>query len=186
MADTNTYDLFQKVEKWTTKAKFNALDPRTIETGTEYNLAGAIDETDLGSDLQTKINGKLTTPTTPTAESAVTMLADGTVGTKLLSEFGGKIYEHYIMVIIGDYSCHPIVYSRNSNAMTQDEFKTLIGSNYLVVAADGNTPDDRACLFFTSGTSGYTIIGIVNNGGTAKYVNTSSTAGFFSDTVTEL
>ena len=25
MADTNTYDLFQKVEKWTTKEKFNAL-----------------------------------------------------------------------------------------------------------------------------------------------------------------
>ena len=94
MADTNTYDLFQKVEKWTTKENFNALGNLTeIETGTEYNLAGAIDETDLASDLQTKINGKLTAPTTPTAESAVTMLADGTVGTKLLSEIG-KLYLH--------------------------------------------------------------------------------------------
>ena len=97
MADTNTYDLFQKVEKWTTKEKFNALDPRTIETGTEYNLAGAIDETDLASDLQTKINGKLAKPTNPSAESAVTLSADGTVGTKLLSEIGGgggKLYLH--------------------------------------------------------------------------------------------
>ena len=98
MADTNTYDLFQKVEKWTTKEKFNALDPRTIATGTEYNLTGAIDETDLASDLQTKINGKLTKPANPSAESAVTMLADGTVGTKPLSEIGGGgLYRHKVM-----------------------------------------------------------------------------------------
>ena len=56
MADTNTYDSFQKVEKWTTRDKFNALDLSTIVTGTEYNLAGAIEESDLDSDLQTKIN----------------------------------------------------------------------------------------------------------------------------------
>ena len=56
MTDTNTYNSFQKVEKWTTKEKFNALDLSTIETGTEYNLAGAIEESDLDSDLQTKIN----------------------------------------------------------------------------------------------------------------------------------
>ena len=56
MADTNTYDSFQKVEKWTTREKFNAFDLSTIETGTEYNLAGAIEESDLDVDLQTKIN----------------------------------------------------------------------------------------------------------------------------------
>lgn len=46
--------------------------------------------------INTEINGKLTKPTTPTAESAVTMLADGTVGTKPLSEIGGggKLYKH--------------------------------------------------------------------------------------------
>lgn len=35
------------------------------------------------------INSKLVKPANPTYESAVTMLADGTVGTKLLSEIGG-------------------------------------------------------------------------------------------------
>lgn len=52
----------------------------------------------VNENLQTKINSKLTAPTTPTAESAVTMLADGTVATKLLSEIGGggKLYLHYI------------------------------------------------------------------------------------------
>lgn len=55
MADTNTYNSFQKVEKWTTKEKFNAFDLSTIETGTEYNLTGPIEESDLDSALQTKI-----------------------------------------------------------------------------------------------------------------------------------
>ena len=48
--------------------------------------------------VNTEINGKLTKPANPTAESAVTMLADGTVGTKLLSEIGGggKLYLHKV------------------------------------------------------------------------------------------
>lgn len=55
MADTNTYDSFQKVEKWTTKEKFNALGLSDIPVGTEYNLTGQVEESDLDSDLQTKI-----------------------------------------------------------------------------------------------------------------------------------
>ena len=46
---------------------------------------------------------KLTAPTIPTADSAVTMLADGTVGTKPLSEFGsggGKLYRHYVGLVV--------------------------------------------------------------------------------------
>lgn len=47
--------------------------------------------------INTEINGKLAKPTNPSAESAVTMLADGTVGTKLLSEIGGgKLYLHKV------------------------------------------------------------------------------------------
>ena len=48
--------------------------------------------------INTEINGKLNKPTNPSAESAVTMLADGTVGTKLLSEIGGggNLYRHIV------------------------------------------------------------------------------------------
>ena len=46
--------------------------------------------------INTEVNGKLTKPANPSAESAVTMLADGTVGTKPLSEIGGKLYLHDI------------------------------------------------------------------------------------------
>ena len=50
--------------------------------------------------INTEVNGKLTKPTNPSAESAVTMLANGTVGTKPLSEIGGgKLYMHRIKLI---------------------------------------------------------------------------------------
>lgn len=49
--------------------------------------------------INTELDGKLNKPANPSAESAVTMSADGTVGTKLLSEIGGgggggKLYLH--------------------------------------------------------------------------------------------
>lgn len=54
--------------------------------------------------INTEIDGKLTKPTNPSAESAVTMLADGTVGTKPLSEIGGggKLYKHRIQLMSSD------------------------------------------------------------------------------------
>ena len=56
--------------------------------------------------VNTEVSNKLTKPTNPSAESAVTMLADGTVGTKLLSEIGGggKLYRHEISVTVEENS----------------------------------------------------------------------------------
>lgn len=153
MADTNTYISKQKVEKWTTKEKFNALELATIETGTEYNLTGAIDETDLASNLQTKINGKLTAPTNPSAESAITMLADGTVGTKLLSEMR-KLYNHKLYFqTAGEYTLVWInLITSSDTAYTQpSQFISLINkipadviepSFEGIVEANGSTAAD--------------------------------------------
>ena len=60
------------------KQQFDTINERLLEIAN--NVAGG--------------SSKLTKPTNPSAESAVTMLADGTVGTKPLSEIGGKIYLH--------------------------------------------------------------------------------------------
>lgn len=86
---------------------------------------------------------KLTKPTTPTADSAVTMLADGTVGTKLLSEIGGggKLYRHNIYFFQGPPDGFYItVYSSKGTAYTPqtfvDEFLkengAIYGTGYLV------------------------------------------------------
>lgn len=135
MADTNNYDSFQKVEKWTTREKFNALDLSTIETGTEYNLTGKIGANDLDSELLVGINGKLTAPPKPLENSVVTMLADGTVGTKPLIEIGGgKIYRHHIILDVTydnagyqkiDGMIFIDIYSSSSTAITLDTIPQL-------------------------------------------------------------
>ena len=57
---------------------------------------------DIDNSILNVNNSKLTKPTNPSAESAVTMLADGTVGTKLLSEIGSseKFYVHNCSVVL--------------------------------------------------------------------------------------
>ena len=79
---------------------------------------------------------KLTKPTNPSAESAVTMLADGTVGTKLLSEIGGgKTYKHHITLSVtsdgagGYQSINGMIffdiYSSSSTAITVETIPQL-------------------------------------------------------------
>lgn len=145
MADTNTYDSFQKVEKWTTKEKFNALNLQTIATGTEYNLAGAIEESDLDSDLKNEINSKLNKPTTPSVESAVTLLSDGTVGTKPLSEIGvgGTLYRHDLHITrtaassVFGYSVYCSFYSSSNLKITSVANLRTVLSNAFTVMATG-------------------------------------------------
>lgn len=63
------------------KQQFDTINERLLEIAN--NVAGG--------------SSKLDKPTNPSAESAVTMLADGTVGTKPLSEIGGgKLYMHRV------------------------------------------------------------------------------------------
>ena len=194
MADTNTYISKQKVEKWTTKEKFNAFDLSTIETGTEYNLTGAIEESDLGSDLQTKINGKLTAPINPSAESAITMLADGTVGTKLLSEMR-KLYNHKLYFqTAGEYTLVWInLITSSDTAYTQpSQFISLINkipANVIepsfegIVEANGSTAADGTLKITLRGSG-------VNNSEVqpvaAAISITIDASTFVNDTVIEL
>lgn len=91
--------------------------------------------------VNTEINGKLTKPTNPSAESAVTMLSDGTVGTKPLSEIGGggrKVYRHHIKfdvtsTIQGYQNIDGLIfidiYSSSSTAITLDTIPQLESGN---------------------------------------------------------
>lgn len=78
---------------------YRDLEPQVRYDAEQVQLLKQADVT-INENLQTintEISGKLTKPTNPSAESAVTMLADGTVGTKPLSEIGGgggKLYMH--------------------------------------------------------------------------------------------
>ena len=84
---------------------YDGITYRSLEEQVRYDAeqVQALKQADvtINENLQTinnEINGKLNKPTNPSAESAVTMLADGTVGTKPLSEIGvGKLYRHKVM-----------------------------------------------------------------------------------------
>ena len=56
MADNNSYTSKQNVKKYTTQAKFDAIDKSDVPVGTEYNIVGKIEEADLSAELQAKVN----------------------------------------------------------------------------------------------------------------------------------
>lgn len=101
-----------KTENDTTK-EFTFTIPKAVDIDElEKVLVGSdsviVDRSEDNSKLQVRlaqsvlndINSKLAKPAKPTSESAVTMLADGTVGTKPLSEIGGggKLYRHDVKI----------------------------------------------------------------------------------------
>ena len=75
MADNNTYTSKQNIKKYTTQAKFDAIDKSDVPVGTEYNIVGSITESDLDSDLQAKINS---TGGGPTYTAGKNIVIDGT------------------------------------------------------------------------------------------------------------
>ena len=183
----------KKQTRWYSKSTFDSLDKTTIPVGTEIQVTGEIEEADLTADLQTKINGKLSAPTTPTADSVVTMLANGTTGTKALSEFGGKLYNHrirysYTNVSTLDTDVYIDIITSSNIAFTQpSEFISLISKKIAIV--DGMYIRGSAFVQ-ESGNNSITLFGCgynVNNTTSPATIFTQLEVSLFvNDTVTEL
>lgn len=100
---------------------------------------------------------KLTKPTNPTAESAVTMLADGTVGTKPLSEFGGsggKLYMHRVSFVFENGAMYVLtidIPTNTTDAIVVDFLKNYI-QGYCVVNYNGSSGIGAVSLYYASGT----------------------------------
>ena len=135
----------KKQTRWYSKSTFDSLDKTTIPVGTEIQVTGEIEETDLIPDLQTKINGKLTAPTTPMVDSVVTMLADGAVETKPLDEFSGKIYRHTLNISSSSMTYILMFFSPDSTAITTT---TLINDNgsWITGATGRNLTTSSGCI----------------------------------------
>lgn len=65
MADNLQYQQFNASKKYVSDAEFTSLDTSTIPVGTEYNIVGVIEESDLSAELQTKVNRTVAGPTGP-------------------------------------------------------------------------------------------------------------------------
>ena len=139
--------------------------------------------------INTEVNGKLAKTANPSAESAVTMLADGTVGTKLLSEIGGgggKLYIHSVTITDVQYKTAKIL------LITKDNFS--YGPNHLpeeyankeLVATISNGLKGTAVFYYMK--AGNTIAcryyGVVYNESTSV-IEDYSTSNYEAMTVTD-
>ena len=140
--------------------------------------------------VNTELNGKLTAPTTPTAESAVTMLADGTVGTKPLSEIGGgggKLYSHRIHMTSGEENLYFNIISSKNTKVTRKEINNL---NPCVARYMGGGGDGVVSLDMSYGEDTDTLsivtVGVIKNGSNVAAHNNFLTNPNYTDTWIEL
>lgn len=127
--------------------------------------------------INTEINGKLTKPTNPSAESAVTLLADGTVGTKPLSEIGGgggKLYRHEVEVDYNDYMSvlFMVFYTQNSTLInTLDKINNNSSTKYINCVYSG--PNGEGSVIMLLNKSTFSVHGVITyrEGGTDTTVN---------------
>ena len=130
---------------------------------------------------------KLTTPTTPTADSVVTMAANGTTGTKALSEFGGKLYRHIITIYNTNYSnvCNIYAYFSNDTSINSQELLfqhslQLEGCNVVVKFGE----DTRFIGFYNYLDNDFNRLYINDYQNVLKHIDISGLE--YSDTVIEL
>lgn len=191
MADTNTYNSFQKVEKWTTREKFNALDLSTIEAGTEYNLTGGIEESDLDSALQTKINdidGKssVSAYTSNPPEGSEVIRGVNIDGTNYA--FPNR-YEHWISCGFSNSGSefHFNFSFKSDDYLSIGELSAVPPGNYTAYVGDNSNNFSGLARFHSDGSGNYLISGaIYQNGSMNAYTFAVSDINFYSDSVTEI
>lgn len=139
------------------------------------------------------IDKKLTKPTNPSAESAVTMTADGTVGTKLLSEIGGggKVYQHKIIIYLNSEEFTTFqaiglyIYSNRTTPYTVNDFPY---GNYVGAAYDADKYGSLAVSFEDAGIVLMHFGGVIYKNNEVKGVTYVKPLNHntLNDTVTEL
>lgn len=142
--------------------------------------------------INTEVNGKLTKPTNPSAESAVTMLADGTVGTKPLSEIGGggKLYLHYILQSTGNIPVYFSLWSSSVDKLTTvdklfEYYQVPQYQNRIIPCSCGGDSTNKIgalILDYTTGMSKTATITYTDSNG----VKTETISENLTDVVTEL
>lgn len=154
------------------------------------------------------INSRLTKPTNPSSDSVITMAADGTVGTKPLSEIGGgggEIYIHNIRLnaqfTYNDNASGDFLFSFTSSRQTEYKLEDLanifnaFGSNIITTATirkqeTGSMPNNGfANVLYSEGADVLEIRAFITDGDTVTgYYKSGSLSDVNSlqDTVTEV
>lgn len=143
--------------------------------------------------VNTELDGKLTKPTNPSAESAVTMLANGTVGTKPLSEIGGagggKLYKHKITITTTN-SLGILYFEMYNTSQTEISKSNLIeeyANTYIAATLSNNNGIGCVAVKFSNsgGLGEMTVIGVVY-GADVTGINSEVSVQNITDTVNEV
>lgn len=99
MPDTNTYTTLTPIRKVVSKTEFDAMDKTNIPIGTEYDIVGEIEKTDLSPQLQSEIDGKIDKPATDgTSGQVLTLGTDGKAKWADSASGGGAKYRHCLHI----------------------------------------------------------------------------------------
>lgn len=193
MADTNTYNSFQKVEKWTTKEKFNAFDLSTIETGTEYNLTGNIGADDLDANLQAKIKKIDEIDQKSSVSPIESSPPEGSGVIRGVNIDGSDYafpnrYEHWISCGFtnSDSEFYFNFSFKSDDHLAIGELSEVPSGYYIAYVGDNSDNFSGLARFHSDGSGNYLISGaIYQNGSMDAYTFAVSDINFYSDTVTE-
>lgn len=184
--------LTDKVTDLNTKKLDKAAVVQATGTGIDVVMSQKAVTDTINENLQTintEINGKLTKPTNPSAESAVTMLADGTVGTKPLSEIGGgsKLYRHYIRIGSENRSGYFSYISSRNTAYTGNFYDTFGDTHYNVISLDTTGETGAGIAIVNMWSAPVMRIAILNGDGSVQSIDyTYNDMIIEEDVVTEL
>ena len=190
--------LTDKVKDLNTKKLDKAAVVQATGTGTDVVMSQKAVTDVINENLQTintEISNKLTKPTNPSAESAVTMLANGTVGTKPLSEIGGggKLYKHSIRLDFANEGglIGAIIYIVDYRTNIIEETNPQICNKQVCYCKASNNIGDELygiCPVLVDSNNRAKILGVLDNTSTnaPEILNASINFLKIKDTVTEL
>lgn len=182
MPDTNTYTALSSTRKVVSKAEFDAMDKTGIPVGTEYDIVGEIEKTDLSTELQTEIDGKIDKPATDgTSGQVLTLGTDGKAKWADNATYRHNIY-FYISPSDGFYLT---IYSSNQTAFIPSTLEAYLIEN-LMSSAIGTLlkAGVKYPIFQISGAQDSINVSGISSTSASTTFNTTSLHG--SDTVTEI
>ena len=143
--------------------------------------------------INTEVNGKLTKPANPSAESAVVIGTDGTVSTKPLSEFGGKLYIHNVVLNANQFGntsskAYFSIYMTTIETITLQLLTDIAGgaSKYYYINGYIKNSSNSYTNSVRLNTQGsYLAVGVISSDGT-NVTEPTLFSGVDSDTVYEL
>lgn len=175
MADTINYIRKEGQRKYVSDTEFTSLDKSTIPVGTEYNIVGVIEESDLSSELQTKINSTITIEQTTGSNTGAVMsqnavttelgkkqpLIDAATTLNLNSVIGSGLIQGGTIVAQSDMRAYATLNPNSLNFTRSDETPTIVTDNSTLTIPSNKTGTIATTDDITAATQNFITAGAI-------------------------